>query len=78
MAARTQRTLLEKKNILKAYENLSTDLTKSEKVKNPIVYSTWDFERQGHFTRQKTNQKSWKTNPLEQRWHLQHNRFCCL
>ena len=34
MAARTQRTLLEKKNILKAYENLSTDLTKYEKVKN--------------------------------------------
>ena len=33
MAARTQRTLLEKKNILKAYENLSTDLTKSEKAK---------------------------------------------
>ena len=39
MAARKQRILLEKKNILKAYEKLSTDLTlkqKAEKLKIPF------------------------------------------
>ena len=40
MAARKQRTLLEKKNIFKAYEKLSTDLTpkqKAEKLKTPFT-----------------------------------------
>ena len=40
MAARKQRTLLEKKNIFKAYEKLSTDLTlkqKAEKLKIPFT-----------------------------------------
>ena len=50
MAARTQRTLLEKKNILKAYENLSTDLTKYEKAKKlKMMIIHWSFKDISYF-----------------------------